>query len=156
MIFYRIHRKGGELRRILRLFEPRSGECRISGRDEGVSDANDGSRRRNDSGAAFSLTGRCRASDRGLRCIATKKEKVSGFLFFRPNGPGIEPFPLCRISPQTNVKVPNYGRMLRSMRRRGKVARRYVANSSILAFAFALTRDNVLMEFTSTWYVAAS
>ncbi|MCQ2151255.1 MAG: hypothetical protein MJY46_05280, partial [Bacteroidales bacterium] len=39
----------------------------ISGRDEGVSDANDGSRRRNVSGAAFSLTGRCRTSDRGLR-----------------------------------------------------------------------------------------
>ena len=81
-------------------FEPRSGEGRISGRNEGVSDANDVSRRRNVSGAAFSLTGRCRVSDRGLKSIATKKEKVSDFLFFsRPNGPGIEPldysFHLC-------------------------------------------------------------
>ncbi|MCQ2171521.1 MAG: hypothetical protein MJZ17_02035 [Bacteroidales bacterium] len=51
---------------------PEETAARISGRDEGVSDANDGSRRRNVSGAAFSLTGRCRASDRGLRSSAAE------------------------------------------------------------------------------------
>ena len=78
-----IIRKSGELRRILRLFEPRSGEGRISGRDEGVSDANDGSRRRNASGAAFPLKGGCREAtegwDVGLQKRVTKKGRP---LFF--------------------------------------------------------------------------
>ena len=76
-----IIRKSGELRRILRLFEPRSGEGRISGRDEGVSDANDGSRRRNASGAAFPLKGGCREATEGWDVGLQKEHRASDALF---------------------------------------------------------------------------
>ena len=70
-------------------FEPRSGEDRISGRDEGVSEATDGSRRRNVSGAAFPLKGdvakRQRVGEVGLQ----KEHRLRGALFVVPTG--IEP-----------------------------------------------------------------
>ena len=60
----------------LRYFEPRSGEGRISGRDEGVSDANDGSRRRNASGAVFPLKGGCREATEGWEVGLQKEHRV--------------------------------------------------------------------------------